>query len=98
MTNMDQTPNPQENPEPLWPWQTGDCVIDGDSRLWQRAYPEDVDQGWPWAYVDSALTVSPNEGSVAENDPTRPLRLLWRSGRLFEGCPIVDERGFRIFK
>ncbi|MCX4750962.1 hypothetical protein OG455_41510 [Kitasatospora sp. NBC_01287] len=74
--------------QPTLPWQPGDLVLAADGHLWVRAYPEDVEKGWPWAH--SAETVGAGSGAVEEDYPVRPLTLLVRDGRAVGGTVVAE--------
>jgi hypothetical protein len=70
------------DPQPQW--EPGDVVLAADGSLWCRAAEHDIEQGWPWAYCHGSAPrggVAMPEGSVAEDYPVRPLRLLLRDGQ-----------------
>ncbi|MFR9675876.1 hypothetical protein [Streptomyces sp. TR02-1] len=68
-------------------WEWGDVVLDSEGSVWQRASPDDQEQGWPWRHgadiTYDFVHVLPvvSEGSHREDDPARPLTLLVRQGR-----------------
>ncbi|WP_149037870.1 hypothetical protein [Kitasatospora sp. MBT63] len=75
-------------------FRPGDLVLDGEGGLYVRASAEDEERGWPWAYAsDSGVPLEseqPNEGTLGEDHPKRPLTLLVRSGRPVGGVPMCQ--------
>ncbi|MFB8290626.1 hypothetical protein [Kitasatospora purpeofusca] len=75
-------------------FRPGDLVLDGEGGLYVRASAEDEKRGWPWAYAsDSGVPLEseqPNEGTLGEDHPKRPLTLLVRGGRPVGGVTMCQ--------